>query len=63
MNLFRPVKTMFTVKQTFKSFESGSGGIVTNTIGTVQYSTGLHRSTIQDNGAVQYTTLNSKVQT
>ncbi len=25
---------MFTVKQTFKSFESGSGGIVTNTIGT-----------------------------
>ncbi|XP_023330684.1 ER membrane protein complex subunit 4 [Eurytemora carolleeae] len=33
MMMVRPVKTMFTVKQTFKSFESGSGGIVTNTIG------------------------------
>ena len=29
----RPVKSMFSVKQTFKSFESGSGGISTNIIG------------------------------
>eukprot|EP00088_Acartia_fossae_P037713 TRINITY_DN3893_c0_g1_i4.p1 TRINITY_DN3893_c0_g1~~TRINITY_DN3893_c0_g1_i4.p1 ORF type:complete len:191 (-),score=61.86 TRINITY_DN3893_c0_g1_i4:1151-1690(-) len=33
MLMVRPVKTMFSVKQTFKQFESGSGGIATNIIG------------------------------
>jgi hypothetical protein len=33
MMMVRPVKTMFTVKQTFKSFESGSGGIAPNILG------------------------------
>jgi len=33
MMMVRPVKSMFSVKQTFKSFESGSGGISTNIIG------------------------------
>jgi len=33
MMMVRPVKTMFTMKQTFKSFESGAGTTGTNTIG------------------------------
>jgi hypothetical protein len=31
--MVRPLKTLFTVKQTFKAFEMGPGGIATNTIG------------------------------
>jgi len=33
MMMVRPVKTMFTVKQTFKTFETGAGSVGTNTIG------------------------------
>ena len=34
--IFRPVKTLFTVKQTFKSFETGTGGFGSNTIGKIK---------------------------
>jgi len=33
MMMVRPVKTLFTVKQTFKSFETGTGSFGSNTIG------------------------------
>ena len=33
MMMVRPLKTLFTVKQTFKGFEMGPGGIATSTIG------------------------------
>ena len=33
MMMVRPLKTLVTVKQTFKGFEMGPGGIATSTIG------------------------------